>query len=471
MEEATSTPTTPSQPVNGKDRTNAAAHPALSPKPISTTSAFWICLIGALLLTTPPPEPTPNPSFTPPTPSSSIRRPLPCPRSTTFPRRLPGLLTLPAASAQSLGSTLRSTRDCTSADQLICKQDCGSTVIRCTGPGRGVEFQIQGSGFIKCFQRRFDGSVSPLGSFVISTVCSPSSVFGAVAGASSGSSSTGGSSSSSGSAGTSGTEAAPRLCGALENATTPEVELSIARTMNEIAQRRVLMKFADSVAAVFNVYFHVVYPSEGHVSKVSRQAIERQIDRMNQDFRTYKFNLARVTYYRNKDWFDKVNQNGAGQPFNNAMKNSTRIGKARDLNVWTVGFTNYGSLLGYATFPNEYAGRPWNDGVVIHHASLPGGSLRNYNLGRTLVHEVGHWLGLLHTFQGGCADGDGVADTPAERSGASGCPVGRDSCPANPGLDPIYNLMDYSYDSCMKEFTQGQYFRMAAAIENFRKGR
>lgn len=105
----------------------------------------------------------------------------------------------------------------------------------------------------------------------------------------------------------------------------------------------------------------------------------------------------------------------------------------------------------------DYAKKPEDDGVVILYSSVSGGSTEPNNLGavsiqsfitrvhlritvyqKTLTHEAGHWVGLYHTFQGGCSfPGDHVWDTPAEAGPAKGCPIGRDSCPAETSDDPI----------------------------------
>ena len=87
-----------------------------------------------------------------------------------------------------------------------------------------------------------------------------------------------------------------------------------------------------------------------------------------------------------------------------------------------------------------------------------------FDEGDTLTHEAGHWLNLEHTFYGQCnKSGDFVDDTPPQKSPSSGCPEGNDTCPRQPGLDPIHNYMDYSDDDCITQFTPGQSQRMRDA--------
>ncbi|KAJ7204658.1 metalloprotease [Mycena pura] len=220
-----------------------------------------------------------------------------------------------------------------------------------------------------------------------------------------------------------------------------------------------------------SVYWHVIdKDSTLSGGNIPDTAIIKQMKVLNDSYPDIAWVLAGTDRTRNSDWFDNVGPNTNQQT---AMKTALRKGKCNVLNVYSVGFTS-GSvkgLLGYSTFPYQCKNNlAMDDGVVILYSSLPGGSTSNYNQGKTLVHEAGHWVGLFHTFEGGCSgSGDSVDDTPAEASPAAGCPQNRDTCTST-GLDPIHNFMDYTYDDCMNQFTPGQNKRLNAQLDAFRSG-
>ena len=216
-----------------------------------------------------------------------------------------------------------------------------------------------------------------------------------------------------------------------------------------------------------NVYVHVIRSSSGQ-GDVSDARIAQQLNVLNAAYGStgWSFSLVGTTRTNNDSWYTMT----PGSTAETQAKNALRQGSADDLNIYLANIG--GGLLGWATFPSSYASAPSKDGVVVLSASLPGGSAAPYNEGDTATHEVGHWMGLYHTFQGGCArqdtGGDAVTDTAAEKSPAYGCPVNRDSCATLPGADPIYNFMDYTDDDCMFEFTTLQDVRMDAMFSTYR---
>lgn len=209
---------------------------------------------------------------------------------------------------------------------------------------------------------------------------------------------------------------------------------------------------------VIDTYVHIICDDNGNNCASDELKVLDQIQVLNTAFGVnspYSFQLVgQITQHNNSSWLTA----GPGTAEERDMKRTLRDGDRGDLNMYVS--TPGGGLLGWATFPSSYDGNPDNDGVVVLGGSLPGGDVAPYNEGDTGTHEVGHWLGLYHTFQGGCrGNGDFVADTPAVRSPNYGCPAGIDSCRKQSGLDDVFNYMDYTDDSCMFQFSEGQVVR------------
>lgn len=258
-------------------------------------------------------------------------------------------------------------------------------------------------------------------------------------------------------------------------------------------------------------YMHVIADVTAANTSSTRyvhdQNLYDQLNVLNKDYNPYgiRYILAGITRTTNDSW--AANQDDL------AMKRRLRTGSYSALNIYfqtrlqatknTPGNSPIGTiLLGYCALPVSGVAASTKkesyiaDGCNILSRTLPGQDLPNYNLGGTTVHEVGHWNGLLHTFQDYTCDptdfGDYVADTPQQSIPTTGCPPDgvKDSCPnsgvsktaagqaANPvgpsgfsGADAIHNLMDYSSDVCYQGFSPGQAARMLNIWRLYREGR
>jgi len=234
------------------------------------------------------------------------------------------------------------------------------------------------------------------------------------------------------------------------------------------------------------VVVHIIEHTNGD-GQISDALVNSQIDVLNEDFLALtgtpgapgfdvgiQFVLAStdpggspttgITRSVNNTWF------GDGGSYWNSLAWDT----SRYMNVYT---NNAGGNLGYVPdLPQGGIAGGNDDRVVILWSAFGRNSSGGppYDQGRTLTHEVGHYLGLEHTFNGGCASGsqpgcytsgDLICDTNSEQTDTGGCPGGKSSC-GTP--DPIDNYMDYSDDTCMEMFTDEQSHRMRCSLLNYR---
>ena len=243
---------------------------------------------------------------------------------------------------------------------------------------------------------------------------------------------------------------------------------------------------------VIPVVVHVVYSQQSQ--NIPESQILSQINVLNEDYRRFIGTPGHNTNPVGDDTrleFRLAQRNPQGRVTGGIIRKSTNVREFTDddkvkfaskggsnawdstkyLNIWVCNLGN--KLLGYATFPGA---KPDVDGVVVTYTAFGDkvGSVKYpFDQGRTTTHEVGHWLNLWHTFQGGCKndnctkDGDRCCDTPPVAVATSGCPPSRDSCSVRTQTE---NYMDYTDDRCMNLMTMDQTGRVHATIKTVRKG-
>lgn len=252
------------------------------------------------------------------------------------------------------------------------------------------------------------------------------------------------------------------------------------------------------------VVFHVIH--NGGSENITQAQIMDQMRILNEDFRKksgtngdkstnpnaadmeFEFRLAQIDPNGNRhDGINRIQSTATNDAYEN-IKSLSRWPSTKYLNIWVVKSITIpnqgtgGTVLGYAQFPDNMTFRSSLDGIVIRADYV--GSIQSGNsshMGRTLTHEVGHWVGLYHPFQDGCtgqtasncaSSGDRVCDTPPVSSANYGsvCDAVLNSCSGdNPDLpDMINNYMDYLDGKCANTYTLGQKARATAQMSLYR---
>ena len=270
--------------------------------------------------------------------------------------------------------------------------------------------------------------------------------------------------------------------------------------LNEVAINDWIKKHGDQrqkAIITIPVVVHIIYQFQ--VQNISDAQIQSQIDILNDDYRrmnadaaltpdTFKSVAADIQIefcYAHQDpagnWTNGVTRT---QTTKSKFEMSTNEAKFTSLgghdawdrdkyfNIWVVPSIVDGpdaGILGYSQFPGGPAA---TDGVVIAYRYFgnTGTATYPYNKGRTLTHELGHWLSLYHIWgddNGSCSGSDKVMDTPNQADYNYNCPqFPHSSC--NNYSDMFMNYMDYTDDACMNMFTQGQKQRMMAVMNTNR---
>ena len=263
--------------------------------------------------------------------------------------------------------------------------------------------------------------------------------------------------------------------------------------------------YRSEIAGVITipVVVHVIHSGQpvGVAPNITDSQVLSQITAMNNDYRRMAGTRGANTSPVGADTmiqFALAKQDQQGNPtngvnhvnlcqkswsmteINNIVKPSTIWDPMQYLNMWSVNFSD-ATLLGYAQFP-EGSGLPGvptggtanSDGVVSNYATFGSTDFNDgtfimtapYDKGRTMTHEVGHWLGLRHIWGDSDCGNDYCEDTPIAHTANYTCNTSKPACPPSTGSEMVRNYMDYTNDTCMNIFTIDQKARMLAVLNN-----
>ena len=234
-----------------------------------------------------------------------------------------------------------------------------------------------------------------------------------------------------------------------------------------IANSNQRLSFPDLLV---DIKFFVIH--DGYKGKLTTNQIDKQIDVLNSAYSglghslgtdsKIEFRRMTVQYINNGNFYKKCGD------VESSIISSYRGSSDKYISVYTCD----DDYLGYAYYPWYKSEGDYRQVIFMSPHVFPNGVYDGLNLGLTLVHELGHYFGLRHTFSktSKCEDksDDGFSDTPLEKSPNYDCDFNRDTCPNSPGKDPIWNYMDYSPDICMNRFTPLQVRHMVNTINTYR---